>query len=545
MELSAFLDFGISLLSFGLIEPLWGASPAKWLLRLRVRDKGFGPAKPSQILRRNVIFYLIGSLPWELFVLGFAQMRGSAWLSPLLGGVRLVCIGILAFPMRASNGFRGLHDLWTDTRVVSLPRIERRKAPTEARRKIGRERGVTRPVGVLQSVGPFKVRGAVRWEPNRKVLAGEDSALGREAWIVLRPSSSHPPDVARRSLARPTRPRWLTGGEQREGRWDAFVAPAGCPLVDLAGPKGLPWHDARPILEDLADEVVAASADGTLPEGLALDLVWVEPDGRTQIVDPLGIVDEARDQSKPADQESRGLDLIRLAAAVALEGGRRRGGDLATPIRAPVPIHARKILDLLMDRKKGYDSIEALRANLRDTREKPTAVTRMMRGTHLGVQAALLLIGLYFLCLIAYAFASRRFEVFFPEGPAERLSVSSGRELLGTVIMIAIPLAWIIWATVFRGGLSLPLVGLSLVGNEGKPASRWRAGLRALLVWAPLAAIWTLAIWLREWLSAWPDVALGVYGIGVVYLLVLIPWALVRPERGFHDRLAGTWIVPR
>src|SRR5947209_16577738 len=160
--------------------------------------------------------------------------------------------------MRARNGSRGLHDLAARSRVIVLHRDERRRA-AGVRRPIGRERGsVTRPIGVLQAVGPYKIRGAVRWEPDRRVVAGEDASLGREAWIVIRHRGSPAPEPARREVSRATRPRWLAGGDQAEGRWDAYVAPAGCPLADLAGAEGLPWHDARPILEDLAAELPAA-----------------------------------------------------------------------------------------------------------------------------------------------------------------------------------------------------------------------------------------------------------------------------------------------
>ena len=72
--------------------------------------------------------------------------------------------------MRRSNGFRGLHEVLSGTRVVVLPRLPRRKV-AESRRALGKERGVNaRPIGVMKTVGPFRVRGAVRWEEGRKVL---------------------------------------------------------------------------------------------------------------------------------------------------------------------------------------------------------------------------------------------------------------------------------------------------------------------------------------------------------------------------------------
>ena len=55
--------------------------------------------------------------------------------------------------------------------------------------------------------------------------------------------------------------------------------------------------------------------------------------------------------------------------------------------------------------------------------------------------------------------------------------------------MIAIPLFWLLWAVMSRGGLSPTLAGISLVRRDGRPASRLACGWRTFLVWAPLAAL--------------------------------------------------------
>src|SRR5207244_9642454 len=124
-------------------------------------------------------------------------------------------------------------------------------------------------------------------------------------------------------------------------RWDAFVAPAGGPLRQLVSPREpLAWADARPILEQTARELTAAQADGTLPAILTLDQVWVQPDGRVQLLDsPLELSAEAGLVS---------LDLVRQATALALEGAPRPPDALAWPIRAPLPGHAERMLGRLM-----------------------------------------------------------------------------------------------------------------------------------------------------------------------------------------------------
>jgi tRNA A-37 threonylcarbamoyl transferase component Bud32 len=111
--------------------------------------------------------------------------------------------------------------------------------------------------------------------------------------------------------------------------------------------------------------------------------------------------------------------------------------------------------------------------------------------------------------------------------------------ILGVVrTLVFVVFLSLVTAVVFRGGL-MRAVGLELVIDNGRPASRLRVLARTVIVWAPI--IVTLVI-----VRMTPSVT-GV-AIWVPALLVLLAGAIVtilRPERGIQDRLAGTWIVPR
>ncbi|MBX6316074.1 MAG: protein kinase, partial [Isosphaeraceae bacterium] len=74
------LDVAIYLISFGLIESLWGCSPGKWLVRLRVRGQGAGKPDLPTMGKRVLIFYGISALPWEVLSLA-ALARGAEVLS--------------------------------------------------------------------------------------------------------------------------------------------------------------------------------------------------------------------------------------------------------------------------------------------------------------------------------------------------------------------------------------------------------------------------------------------------------------------------------
>ena len=262
------------------------------------------------------------------------------------------------------------------------------------------------------------------------MVAGEDSSLGREAWIVIRPRGSPAPAPPAARSRGATRPRWLDGGEQAEGRWDAYVAPAGCPLADLAGPEGLPWHDARPILEDLADELAAACARRTLPPGLTVDQVWVQPDGRAILVDPLAI---ARASAEPAGltEDERALSLLRKAAALALEGGRRRVDEVPEAIRSPVPLHAGTLLGRLLGGADAHATVAGFRADLEFNPPPADRGRARPEGQRIGILAGLLTVGLAVSFISAYSFLIEDFDL----GPLEGVdrasnpwsSCSSGR----------------------------------------------------------------------------------------------------------------------
>ncbi len=536
---------------FTLFEGIWGASLGKRLASMRVsRVQGGGPPGVRQAALRTLVFYALTALPGDVvtgLLFGFLPARQAVLSQPLAQAVRLAGYLVLAATMKAGNGFRGLHERASGTRVVrSARRVRRRVTATRrlpTRPDYAREM-TGAPVGVLKSVGPFRVRGAVRWEHDRRVLLGEDSTLERPVWLVVRPKGAPPPPPARRDLARPSRPRWLAGGEQAEGRWDAFAAPSGCPLADFAGLDGLPWADARPILHDLADELNRALADGTLPRVFAVDQVWVQADGAVLLADPLGSTTPAA--LDPAADRERALDLLRHAARLALGGGRyiRAKPDAApASIRAVVPVHAARMLDRLVGCPRAgdrpYDEPAAFIADLEADRDKPTEVDRVRRAVHLGPAAAALALplGLAFVLTfpgsLAIAPAISRLTAVFRLGndPLRAAEVVGVLVVLGTL-----------WAAFTRGGLLRGLAGVSLVRSDSRPAERWRCGGRCLLAWFVPAALLLGSCWSRS--RALGSASWICWTLALILVLAYPVLALWNPSRCLHDHLAGTHLVP-
>jgi hypothetical protein len=101
------------------------------------------------------------------------------------------------------------------------------------------------------------------------------------------------------------------------------------------------------------------------------------------------------------------------------------------------------------------------------------------------------------------------------------------------------------------------MTGIVVVRRDGRKAARWQCAWRAFLFWAPLFTLQAAAILLEHWfwtigdplvqgLPAWlPTLAsLALIAIPLVlagYMVV----ALWSPTRSWHDRLAGTLLMPR
>jgi hypothetical protein len=395
----------LGFLYFALLEGLWGASLGKRLLRLRVqRSSGHSRPGLARILLRTALcegLPQVGVLAWVGCLLFLPSSGSNAeWarnapgtflllsLMPLIG-----MIGgsvLLLAPMRARNGYRGLHEWLSGTQVVQLPR------PAKRLDLAGQppEWPAVRPREMPEALGPFLIRGALRWDSRVKVLLGQDRSLGRSVWLWLRPRKYPSLSATRREVSRPTRLRWLAYGQHGDWQWDAFMAFPGGPLPPLIGGQGESWARILPLLEELAGELAVASAEGTLPIRLLPIQVWVGPDGQMQLLDlPLG---RAPDRAVEIKGPNRALALLASVAALALEGQPRPPGDLG-PVWAPVPLHARPILDRLLGGGNPYGGVAEFQADLKAVADRPAEVARGRRTTHLVILTALLSVGLVFM----------------------------------------------------------------------------------------------------------------------------------------------------
>jgi eukaryotic-like serine/threonine-protein kinase len=397
----------VTLCYFVFSEWWWGCTPGKRLLRLRVCTTGdVEPPGLARAFVRYAVFWLLTNVATLLDIaisaylpthaLGRSAdsqealvenaMRSLVLVLALRIGsllLRILGIGLMVSTMRRRNGWRGLHEFASGTRVIQLPGIAKR-----IRVSAGRADALYLAEGIPEEIGPFVVAGALRWDDAVRILAAEDRTLGRAVLISLRPAADPPLSQLRRDCARATRLRWLASGEHAAWRWDAFPAPTGRCLPELVNDEGpLTWTEVRPILEQLADEVVAAAGDGTLPDELTPDQVWVDSSGNVTLLD----LSSRRQTNAEYSAGEPSLALLTRCALLALEGKPRAA---ARRIRAPIPRHAAEMLGAALVAPPTFHSATNLRAALEETRDRPTEVTRARRATHVALLVALLAWGL-------------------------------------------------------------------------------------------------------------------------------------------------------
>jgi uncharacterized RDD family membrane protein YckC len=96
------------------------------------------------------------------------------------------------------------------------------------------------------------------------------------------------------------------------------------------------------------------------------------------------------------------------------------------------------------------------------------------------------------------------------------------------------------------GGVATRLIGLAVVTRDGNEIGRLRSLARTLIAWAPILA----------WLLLLPNPIVMGFGpaspapvlassLAVGAMIAGVVWTIAAVHRGLHDRIAGTWVVPR
>jgi serine/threonine protein kinase len=379
------VSWALSTAYFATLEGTLGRTPGKSLLGLRVSRVGqSGPPGLARGWLRATVFAAIWF--WTFHAPGItANVGGGLEYATLVSG-----LAVLALQFRRTfGGYRGVHDFLSGCHVTQKPlRARRLRLQSRAANPMEELLPPNEAEPLPATVGGYAVKGRLWAEPlGEQLWLAEDRALSRRVLLWVLPDDGNPATPLPSDVPRLTRLRRLGRGNftwaNRALEWVAFAAPAGAPLANTIR-KPIAWADTRHLLEQLVDELQASQTDGSLPAKLGVQQVWVEPNGRLQLLDfPL--------PQAPSDCDSFGL--LRSVASLTLEGA-ARAGTAPGGVHAPVPPHAAPIFTKLFA-PKGYERLGDLSVDLRETHAHSPEVTPAIRTAHLGIQAVALAFGLW------------------------------------------------------------------------------------------------------------------------------------------------------
>jgi len=521
----------VAVLYFTLCEGRWGGGIGKRLMGLRVVNLSGETPGLGRAFLRALLLPGLPLLPAVLLPLLFEPQIvpdemptfGShvEWLHLIVGW--MCTFGLLA-TMRARNGYRGMHELATGTRVVRP-------------RQVGgsdqhRPQAVVAPVVVDQGrteFGPFRITGTLGRSGAATVYQARDESLQRPVWIRVGDELDAEWRRRRINVTRRTRPVWLHGGSIGWEGWDAYEAVRGAPLSLLlkdAVDGRLPWEEGRRLLLQLAEELATASEDGTLPPTLSLEQVWVEPGGRVKLLDaPLNPL---QGRTAPADPEQSQSDVERAVRLLQLVASLCTGG------RA-LPVHARVFAAELAARAPEAGTLTWAVERLRDLSQQHCTLRWDDRlgvlATSMGTEQAVYM-------LYAWSVASGCSLLTGLSFPL--------RAVLAIGLALSLPAMLGYW---LRGGPVFRLTGIA-VRRTDQPAGRMRCSVRNLVAWTPNMLVWSGYGLLETFMSnprqhdaTFLMLAPLVWTFPMLIHIAGAFFALLSPRRGLQDLIAGTSLV--
>jgi uncharacterized RDD family membrane protein YckC len=262
------------------VEGATGTSLGKRLFGLRVVSGAGSPPTWAQAAVRAVLFRapdmvvatVLGSPAF--FAVTKAAASSGFHINWKQTAPPLLMVLMFFATARLRNGWTGLHDVLSGTRVVARP------SALERHGRVVQQAAAAIPAGSARRYGPF-IALADRRQPG-DVVRAFDPVLRRQVWIAIADASTPPIAAARRDLSRPARLHWLAGRRSADESWDAYEAPDGAVWTTAAVDGD--WSQLKLQLLDLANELAHAGEDGTRPP-LALDRVWMRDNGGIVLLD--------------------------------------------------------------------------------------------------------------------------------------------------------------------------------------------------------------------------------------------------------------------
>jgi serine/threonine protein kinase len=611
----------VPVIYYFVLEGGWGASLGKRLMGLRVTSQT-GDRWWLRVGLRTAVFHA----PALVSFVGAATaptVAGAVYPAlPLLLTLLLFSIA------RCGNGWTGVHDLLSGTRVV-----QRHVRPVAAAATKTSPADPGPALSSVRRVGPYAVRTTVGETGAGRLFVAIDPVLRRHVWIHEVPPGTPPVEARRRDTSRPGRLHWLAGRRSATENWDAFEAPPGEPVV--TAPPTSEWREVHRALSSLATELEASAREESETR-CSLAHVWRRPDGHLVLLDfpwPALAAPDARQPLRPTE----------LLAAVSTAA--------CAPTREPVaPLSGAQLLHRLAS--GAPPALADVQAELRRLASIPSRPSRLRRALPMALSAmptaaVVLIVGVMLPAFarslqgeggnlfrqrnefirwmtwltdtsagaelktreqraaaeqyVAAHFRSQltsefwdtqapRIEPFLtmrrtaaeiaarhPTVSPDELArasaivapqlralatetaglganVPAGGEALrglaaGGFASIPVVLAIVcglISVLAVPGGLVTRALRHAVVGHDGREIGRGRSAFRFLVAWSPALA-WIACAGMPMFGDApvSPDVAVVVGSLALSTMATGAAWTIASPGRGPHDRIAGTWVVPR
>lgn len=359
-------------LYFAISESTWGCSIGKAICGLRVTMPNGDLGGVGRLIVRAMIILLIPSLPMMFYLRFDYSSLGSPhitqpdpWFMVVTWSYYLILI-MLFSTVRKRNGYAGVHELITNTRVIRKPKPPVRPVLSQGVEEVPSPDGAT-------MTGPYHVLDTIDKTDDHELILAYDTRLLRRVWV--RNFTIKNADEANKQSAmvgRPGRLRWINGKRTASERWDAYEAITGSPLLKLLG-SPLPWASVRFWLLDLAEELHAASNDGSLPV-LSIDRVWITADGRAKLLD----FPAPGTTSNHDFQVTENPQLFLKQVAMSALTGRACEQDITNETHVPValPLHAQTLFGQL----PLFQTLDQLITNLKPATNKTATISRARRA---------------------------------------------------------------------------------------------------------------------------------------------------------------------
>lgn len=355
----------VRLLYFSMPESRWGVSLGKAICRIQVVNRDGSRIGVVRAFSRVLLLDLLTIGPTAVYM--FVDPEGAMGVKPQPTALDLtvnysflLMLAIVFCRARLGNGYAGLHDLATGTRVIANHLWQERARVAAAREEWPELHDAPK-------LGPYHALASFADARVGDVIPAFDLMLRRQVWIRKAAEGSDMLPRAERRRSRAGRIRWINGSRRGGQAWDAYESLSGQPLATMLR-KPQPWATVRYWLLDLTREFALASADDSLPEKIGIEHIWITGDGHAKLLDfaapgvPAETIEALGINSGDGPEFEAGT-FLRSLTDVSLKGG------------TPPPLHAGEIVQRFTTCKPAE-----LIAGLTAATERIAVVSRMRRA---------------------------------------------------------------------------------------------------------------------------------------------------------------------